>query len=455
MTAPYPSSPEDRARVADRPWTKAPRPLPTTSQGWVPDVLVGLVVAVFGIAELLRFSWVTAGERGSIALVIAFTAVSVALARHLPGPALALVWATCLAQGLLGLPVLITQVAVAAVAFGTARWGSRVTLVAGLASMPAAGFAFLTLAQLGQFDAVLFRGDGSTALAYTIYDRLGSSWPLALLALFTTLLLAPWLVGVSLRLAERARSSRISQVAAEEDAARAHRETEQAQEIARLTEEQSRMARDVHDVVGHSLAVILAQAESAQFLKGEERLQETLATIATSARASLQDVRQVLSGPQAPTTAVLSDDAVALVDGVRRSGFVVEHREVGAARPLPPELATVAHRVLQEMLTNAMRHGRRDTTVEVERHWPDGRWEQELRIEVRNMVADGQGNEPDLDGSEATRPITADGSGRGVDGMRRRLEAVGGRLDVRRRDEANGTSYTATAWVPVRAGGPA
>jgi hypothetical protein len=49
----------------------------------------------------------------------------------------------------------------------------------------------------------------------------------------------------------------------------------------------------------------------------------------------------------------------------------------------------------------------------------------------------------------------ADGSGRGVDGMRRRLEAVGGRLDVRRRREADGPTYTATAWVPVRAGGTA
>lgn len=424
---------------------------PRTWRAWAPDLAVGAAVAGLGVVEVLRLPWLLDGELPGLVLVAIVTGASVALARRLPGAALAVVWLLCLAQGLLGIAVLLAQASVAAVAFGTARWGSRTTLLAGLVSMPVAGLVFLALAELGQFDTVVYRGQGGGALASVLYDQLGGSWPAAVLGLFTTLLLAPWLVGVSLRLAERARASRVSQVAAEQDAERAHRETQQVQEIARLQEEQAQMARDVHDVVGHSLAVILAQAESAQFLTGEERLKETLATIATSARSSLQDVRHVLSGPRAPTTAAAGSvgDADALVAGVRGSGFTVEHHEVGPPRPLPPELATVAHRVLQEMLTNAMRHGRRDTPVRVERHWPDGAWEQELRIEVRNMVADTS--------DDRTVPLAssggpADGSGRGVDGMRRRLEAVGGRLDVRRGDEADGPTYTATAWVPVRAG---
>lgn len=428
---------------------------PRTWRAWTPDVAVGAAVAALGVVEVLRLPWLLEGELSGLVLVALATGASVGLARRLPGAALTLVWLTCLAQGLLGIPVLLAQVSVAVVAFGTARWGSRLTVVAGLVSMPLAGFALVVLAQLGQFDTVVYRGQGGGAIAATLYERLGASWPVALLALFTSLLLAPWLVGVSLRLAERARASRVSQVAAEADAEQAHRETQQVQEIARLQEEQAQMARDVHDVVGHSLAVILAQAESAQFLTGEERLKETLATIATSARSSLQDVRHVLSGPQAPTTTAAAGsigDAAALVEGVRGSGFRVEHDEVGPPRPLPPELATVAHRVLQEMLTNAMRHGRRDAPVRVERHWPEGTWEHELRIEVRNMVAETA--------HDRTVPLAAsggpaDGSGRGVDGMRRRLEAVGGRLDVRRGDGADGSSYTATAWVPVRAGGAA
>ena len=104
--------------------------------------------------------------------------------------------------------------------------------------------------------------------------------------------------------------------------------------------------------------------------------------------------------------------------------------EVGATRSLAPELATVAYRVLQEMLTNAIRHGRRDTPVEVELHWGG-----ELRIETVNVVADR--DEDDV------------APGQGLDGMRRRLESVGGRLDVRRRGTEDQT-FTATAWVPVR-----
>jgi len=94
---------------------------------------------------------------------------------------------------------------------------------------------------------------------------------------------------------------------------------------------------------------------------------------------------------------------------------------------MPPELEVVAFRVLQEMLTNAIKHGRRDLPVQVERHWDD-----DLRIEVQNAVAEG--------------PQTDDGQG--LIGMRRRLDAVGGRLDVRRRTDP--PTFTATAWVPVR-----
>ena len=78
----------------------------------------------------------------------------------------------------------------------------------------------------------------------------------------------PWLAGLTLRFRDRARESRASQVAAEEGAARAEVAAEQSREIAQLREDQARLARDVHDVVGHSLAVILAQAESAQYLAG-------------------------------------------------------------------------------------------------------------------------------------------------------------------------------------------
>src|SRR5262249_34697403 len=129
---------------------------------------------------------------------------------------------------------------------------------------------------------------------------------------------APWAAGLVMRFLDRARTSRASMLAAEEAAAVARRETEHAREVAHLRDQQTRVARDVHDVVGHSLAVILAQAESGQYLDDTVKLKKTLQTIATSARSSLQDVRQVLSSTQDATHAFGDTDRFdTLIAGVR------------------------------------------------------------------------------------------------------------------------------------------
>jgi signal transduction histidine kinase len=189
--------------------------------------------------------------------------------------------------------------------------------------------------------------------------------------------------------------------------------------------------------------VILAQAESGQYLPDEEpeTLKATLAKIAGSARSSLQDVRQVLA-PPAEGVPAPSGAFERLLEGVRESGTDVRATEIGSARPLPPELDVAAHRVVQEMLTNAIKHGRRDRPVQVERHWPEGAWDRDLRIEVRNVAEYAD---------DETQPLQqpAGPPGQGLEGMRRRLESVGGRLDVRRREEDGEPTFTATAWLPV------
>lgn len=407
---------------------------------WLPDLSVGAAVLVIGLLELWTQMIPYQGD-GHVLVVLGF-ALACGLSRQLPSAALALVWVTCALQLMSGTPILVTQFSVAIVAFGCARWGRAATVALSGLSIPAAafvGFVVVTQERGGVFRGYsLFREIRDNAYRFSDQLLVGA----AILGLL--LLAVPWLAGLVLRATARAQRSEVRQGEAEADAARAQRETEQAREIARLRDEQATLARDVHDVVGHSLAVILAQAESGQYLPDDDpgALKKTLATIATSARSSLQDVRKVLAGDHhaGPDTDAYEE----LLAGVRAGGTEVAAQEVGRPQPLPPELEVVAHRVVQEMLTNALKHGRRDRPVHVERHWPEGAWDRDLRIEVRNVAE----AEAPLD---ETQPLVAAPTtpGQGLDGMRRRLEAVGGRLDVRRRDEDGESTFTVTAWVPV------
>jgi signal transduction histidine kinase len=386
---------------------------------WLPDALAGLAVLMLGLWEI-RHDLSVVSPWGS-AIVVVGLAFAVGLTRAEPGTALAIAWGMGAVHVLTGTGPVVAEVLLAYVAFGCARWGSRtVVWLSGLSIPLGATIAVLWLDPNVFYDSL--RVAGVEVLAQRAYDGT-NGWRLPAGLLGTAILMAPWLLGLALRFSARSEASRRSQVAAEA-------ERDQAAEIARLRDEQTRLAHDVHDVVGHSLAVILAQAESAQFRDDDDTaaLKETMANIATSARGSLEDVRQVLAVTSGGTAPTRQPDLDSLVEGVRASGHEVESTLVGVPQPLPPELEVVAYRVLQEMLTNAIKHGRRDRPVRVERHW-----EGDLRIEVQNTVADGP----------------ADPGGQGLAGMRRRLESVGGRLDVRRRSDP--PTFTTTAWLPLRA----
>lgn len=395
---------------------------------WLPELVLGTLVLVVGLLEQANAGYLGTGDRLTLAVVTVCLAIAVGLFRKAPGIALLLVWFAGAAQVVWSPPFLFVQASVAIVAFGAARWGSHLTVALSGLSIPAAGVIGVYFLRANGFNNLFDRESYRTL--YDAAQQLGDTWQVGAGILAAAVLTVPWMAGLVLRYSNRAAQSKVSQQAAEEEAERAQRESEQAREVARLREEQAQLARDVHDVVGHSLAVILAQAESAQFLDEADTgaLRLSMANIANSARSSLQDVRQVLTSTQEPTE--LPGELRDLVAGVQASGHDLVFHEVGAARSLAPELATVAYRVLQEMLTNAIRHGRRNKPVEVELHWAG-----ELRIETVNAIADR--DEPDL------------APGNGLDGMRRRLESVGGRLDVRRRGTDEPT-FTATAWIPVR-----
>jgi signal transduction histidine kinase len=400
----------------------------------IPDLALGLGLGLFALAEALRAAApyrdapsVDFGDPKDYwtilidALIVGWgMAAAAGLHRRAPGAALLLAWLAGGFQLIFGVDILLTELAVTVVAFGCARWGSTaVVWISGL-SIPVGALAAMVFIRSHGFPV----GETVGTLIYELRLRL---WPTGATAVTGWLLVAvvgacllvvPWLVGLLLR----ARAT-----AGEREVARqiAVREAEQAQEIAHLREQQANLARDVHDVVGHSLAVILAQAESAQFRKetDTEALKQSMRDIATSARGSLQDVRQVLSGGADATTQA-TGGLDSLIDGVRASGHEVLAEVTGTPQPLPPELDVVAYRVLQEMLTNAIKHGRRGSPLTVSRRWGDG-----LVIEVSNSTDDPSHE-----------------AGQGLIGMQRRLDGVAGRLDVRRERDV----FVATARIPVR-----
>lgn len=467
--APHPGGPPAPAPPAGPPDRSLPghRSSPLLQQ-WLQAGAIAAVVVLLGFWEIVRLPYWLPHSTADSMLMVAVLGCAAGLYRLAPGAALALAWASAMVQALTRVDLMLTQLAAVLVVFGTARYGRPLVVWLGGLSVPAAVlFAMLLVRRSGlpSFDPSLF---------LELQPSSSTVDGLALVAMTALALLSmPWLLGMVLRLQERARRSREDREAAEQqrrlaEEARETAEAERshAEEIARLREGQTDLARDVHDVVGHSLAVILAQAESAQYLPEDdtERVQRTMANIATSARQSLQDVRQVLSAMADPdgSATMPSGSPDDLLDDVRATGSEVQDRVIGAPRALPPELETVAFRVLQEMLTNALKHGRRTDPVLVEREWGDTG----LRIEVRNTVT---GHAAAADETVAAPA----GSGLGLTGMRRRLETVGGTLEVCRTrggasftdappasQEAPGHSghpghpglqevFTATAWLPV------
>lgn len=434
------------AAAGPAPVVGAPVTDATTWRDWAPDATAALFVLFAGLPEAILsiYGMRLPDATGRLVLVLGIAA-AVGLSRRAPGVALGLLWVLGFVQVAGGVPIMIVEVAVAAVFFGTARWGRPPTITLGAVSVPLAVVIAYVLYQRNLLNPDI--------LSRSVLDetyRAGTLTRVIMVLVGLLFVAAPWPAGLALRFRARAHASQTSMLAAEAAAAGARRQTEQAREIARLREQQNQLARDVHDVVGHSLAVILAQAESAQYVEDTGTLKKTMQTIATSARASLGDVRQVLSptpDPPARPGAALGLDG--LIAGVRDSGHEIVDTELGPRRPLPPEIDVVAYRVLQEMLTNAIKHGRRDQPILVERHWPAadavGGFADTLRIDVTNTMS-----HPAEESTPTSAPATG---GRGLEGMRRRLESIGGHLDVRRREQPAGATFTVTAWMPVR-GGP-
>ena len=201
-------------------------------------------------------------------------------------------------------------------------------------------------------------------------------------------------------------------------AARVRREHENETKRA-IAEEQARIARELHDVMAHSVSVMVVQAAAAEdvFDATPERAREALRSIESTGRRALAEVRRVLDairpedgegGPLSPqpTLARLDD----LLGQVRATGVPVTLRIVGSRSDLPDGVDLSAYRIVQEALTNTLKHGRGVSAVSVVLRYDPA----EFLVEVCD---------------DGTATAATDGAtGRGLIGMRERVALYGGDL---------------------------
>ena len=192
-----------------------------------------------------------------------------------------------------------------------------------------------------------------------------------------------------------------------------------AQARAEAAEAQLRLARNLHDVLSHSLSVIVVQAEVADtYLRHDaDRTQQAIARVAQVARSALSESRELVStlrnDPHTTDAATLPglDELPALITRVRDSGVNVIYRTDDNLPALSPEAGNTAYRLVQESLTNVIRHANKaDTVVSVTSRHDD------VVIEIRNA-----GEQVD---------VVAVPAGHGLAGMHERVQAVGGALNA-------------------------
>jgi signal transduction histidine kinase len=220
---------------------------------------------------------------------------------------------------------------------------------------------------------------------------------------------------------------------AKERAARAEREREERAQAA-VTEERARIARELHDVVGHSVSVMTVQASAVRRLlrPEQEREREALLIVEQTGREALAEMRRmvgVLRRPEeapalAPQPSLEHLDK--LVEQAREAGLPVELRIEGDPLPLPAGVDLTAYRLVQEGLTNALKHARAERAQVLVRYGDGG-------IEV-TVSDDGQG------------AGSGDGGGHGLVGMRERVAVYGGELEAGPRPEGG---YRLRARLPL------
>ncbi|MER7467205.1 sensor histidine kinase [Streptomyces sp. NPDC097981] len=392
-------------------------PLPRMSRprwlAWLPHVVVGYVSVFFGFltTEQLADHYQVTGGPALVAALLTGTSIMLAMFRPIAG------WWIGLLAGGLSAWLIHTHVG----AGQTWPWtaGGLIALAPVLLLVALRVPPRVTVTVVGVSVAL-------TGLAEVFWKpEHGQSTVLPALLLYGF----AGLLGYALRATRLARGKLVEQETLTEE--------ERAQRT--LLEERNRIARELHDVVAHHMSVISIQAQVAPHLveNPSEELKENLAGIRENALEALTELRRVLgvlrselpddpANPHHPQPTLAELDG--LVDNVRSAGLAVTTEIAGVRRPLTPGVELTAYRIVQEALSNCLRHAP-GSRVEVGIAYGP----RELHLCIAN--------------SAPTRPAPpSHGAGHGLLGMRERAGMLGGELAAGPRP---GGGYEVSAVLPM------
>jgi signal transduction histidine kinase len=341
------------------------------------------------------------------------------------------------------LPVLVLLLFAAASA--ALYWRRRAPLVAlgmaltawaallGRDDLPLGWVAIIALYSAGRYAAEAWWGAAGVVPASVVVtvDGLRGPEPWWQSAIIGSLVMfGAWYIGRRLRLRQERAAQQLRERAAE------------ARRI--VVEERTRIARELHDVVAHRVSLMTVQAGGAKAIAGEdpEAALQAMGAVEEAGRAALDELRHLL-GILRPDTGNLDDlgpqpglaDLPRLVEQMRRAGVEVALTTGGLPADLPARLDLFAYRIVQEALTNVLKHAGPGTRTQVRLRGDQGK----IVIEV---LDDGRGT------TVVPQPEAAHNGagGHGIVGMRERVLLLGGRLEAGPRAEGG---FRVVAHLPI------
>ncbi|GAA3972533.1 sensor histidine kinase [Actinomadura viridis] len=356
--------------------------------------LTGLVNNGYGMNCLVFMAW-------SLSLLLPLL-----LRRTFPRSVFAVVCLVSFAQVVVNVPPLVANVSVLMALYTIAaghsfRWG----------------LAALAVAEGGGVLAALRFVSGWEDQRYSLLT-------------LTVIVAGVWLLGLHMR------TRRAYLRSLEERAARLERERDTEVQVA-MAAERARIARELHDVVAHNVSVIVVQADGASYAIDTDtgRARQALETISVTGRQALAEMRRMLgvlresddAGPYVPQPGVAQ--LTELVEQIRDAGLPLDFGVEGVPLEMSEGRQLAVFRIVQEALTNTLKHGGPRASARVLLHYGDD------AIELR-VTDDGRG-----------AAAVPDGRGHGLLGMRERAAVYGGRVEAGPRP---GGGFEVVALIPVR-----